>query len=118
MAIIPAVVTDFNRMGVMRIEWAAMATGDTGQPVDWAGHADRSVQVFGTFGGSSVAIEGSNDAGPTPTNWNVLTDPQGNALNITAAGLERVTEDTCWVRPNITGGTGSPITVQMLLRRK
>ena len=117
MAVIPAIVTDFNRFGTMRIEWPNMATGDTGQPVDWAGHADRSVQVKGTFGGASVAIEGSNDADP-PTNWNVLTDPQGTALNMAAASIEMITEDTCWVRPNITGGAGATITVQMLLRRK
>ena len=42
--------------------WPAMQNGDDGQPIELANFADRSVQVFGTFGsGGNARIEGSLD---------------------------------------------------------
>lgn len=109
---------ELNRAGTRRAEWDALTTGDDGQPIDWSEFADRSVQVYGTFGGATVTMQGSNDPGPTPTNWNTLTDLQGNALAFTAAGLEMIAEPTCWVRPVVTGGAGTSINIQMFLRRR
>jgi hypothetical protein len=117
MATLPASVLEFNRMQCRRAAWVGLATGDDGAPIDWSAFADKSVQVFGTFGGATVTLQGSNDEGPVPTNWTVLTDMQGNALNFTTAALEQVSENTCWVRPVVTGGAASGITIQMLLRR-
>lgn len=118
MATLPAAVFEFNRSQVRRAVWTGLATGDDGQPIDWSAYADRSVQVFGTFGGATVTLQGSNDEGPTPTNWNTLTDLQGNAIAFTAAGLEMISEGTLWVRPAVTAGAASGITVQMMLRRE
>jgi hypothetical protein len=117
MATLPASVLEFNQSQTRRAAWTGMATGDDGAPIDWSAFADRSVQVFGTFGGAAVALQGSNDL-TNPTNWNALTDLQGNAINFTTAGLEQISESTCWVRPVVTGGAASGITVQMLLRRR
>lgn len=116
MATIAADVQEFNRARTRRAVWAGLSNVDDGQPIDWSAHADRSVQVFGTFGGATCVIQGSNDL-QNPTNWNTLTDLQGNALSFTAAGLEQVAEGTCWVRPLVSGGAGpTSVTVQMLLR--
>lgn len=109
---------EFNREGTRRAEWLALTTGDDGQPINWSEFADRSVQVYGTFGGATVTMQGSNDLGPVPTNWNTLTDLQGNALAFTVAGLEMVAEPTCWIRPVVTGGVGASLNVQMFLRRR
>ena len=117
MATLPVDIQEFNRTQVRRAVWTALATGDDGAPIDWSAYTDRSVQVFGTFGGGTVTLQGSNDAGPTPTNWNPLTDLQGNAIAFTAAGLEMIAEGTLWVRPVVTAGAASGITVQMMLRR-
>lgn len=94
--------------------WPSMALGDDGQPIELANFADRSVQVTGVFGvGGSVRIEGSIDG----TNYAVLTDPQGNALDITTAKIEAVSELVRWVRPRVTAGDGSTVlTVLMLLK--
>lgn len=94
--------------------WPAIPNGDDGERLELANFADRSVQVFGTFGaGGSVRIEGSNDG----TNWATLTDPQGNALDITSAKIEAITEVVRWIRPRVTAGDGTTaITVVMLLR--
>ena len=78
--------------------------------------ADRSVQVFGTFGAAgNLRVEGSNDGGTT---WATLTDPQGNALDFTSAKIEAITEICELVRARVTAGDGTTsLTVAFLLRR-
>ena len=92
-----------------------LANGDTGAPVRNVQWADRSVQVSGTFGtGGSVNWEGSNNE----STYIVLTDPQGNAITITTARLEAVTEITALARPNVTAGDGTTaLTVVLVARR-
>jgi hypothetical protein len=89
-----------------RAVWTPLTTvNDVGAAVELHHFTDRSVQVVGTFGaGGSVSIEGSNDGGTT---WKVLTDPQGNALTFTAAGLEAISEMTQKLRPHVTAGDGT-----------
>jgi hypothetical protein len=96
------------------ISWANLANGDDGAPVQYTHFADRSVQVSGTFGGATVHIEGSIDG----TNYEVLTDPQGNNLSLVAAKIEAITEATRYIRPRVSGGDGTTsINVAILVRR-
>jgi len=97
------------------ITWASLANGDTGSALEMAGSADRSVQVVGTFGsGGNLRLQGSNDG----TNWNTLTDPQGNDINITSTKIEQVTEVVRYMRPNVTGGdVTTNLTITILVRR-
>jgi hypothetical protein len=50
-----------------------------------------------------VRLEGSNDG----TNYAALTDPQGNALDITTAKVEQIMELTRYIRPRVTAGDGT-----------
>lgn len=95
--------------------WSGLANLDDGDPVAMSAYSDRSVQVTGTFGvGGNCRIQGSNDG----VNWAVLTDPQGNDLNITSAKIEAVLEVTRLIRPLITAGDGTTnLAVTMLCRR-
>lgn len=95
--------------------WANIANGDDAAPVNFSAYADRTVQVDGTFGtGGAVVLEGSLDG----TNYQTLTDPQGNQLSFTSARIESVTEATVWVRPRVTAGDGTTaINVSLLVRR-
>lgn len=101
--------------GAVLVTWASMANGDTGQPVSYPAHADKSVQVEGTFGtGGSVAVQGSNDG----TNYRALNDLGGTAIAVTADGIKGVGENTQYVQPAVTAGDGTTsITVTMLLKR-
>ena len=102
--------------GTIRVTWTPLTTtDDTGTPVDAPDHTFKEVQVFGTFGaGGSVRVQGSLDGGTT---WAALNDVQGNALNVTAAGIERVQESTARVRPLVTAGDGTTsLTVVMILK--
>lgn len=85
--------------------WSGLSAVDTaGEAVGYGAHADRSVQVMGTFGaGGAVTLQGSNDG----SSWYTLTDFQGNALVITVAGIYTVSEATRFIRPSITGSDGT-----------
>jgi hypothetical protein len=99
------------------LQWATMHNGDQGAQFDYMfyHHADRSVQLAGTFGsGGTCIIEGSNDG----TNYATLSDTGGNALSLTAAAMKAITEVPRYIRPRISAGDGTTaITVTMLLRR-
>ena len=71
------------------VQWTGLLNGDDGAPFVGAAAADRSIQFQGTFGvGGTIVFEGSNDG----SNYQSLTDPQGNAISKTAAALEAVAE--------------------------
>ena len=92
--------------------WADLADGDEGEAVQYGSFSDRSVQFVGTFGGGTVMFEGSNDG----VNYATLSDPQGNPLSKTSAGIEAVLEATRYVRPRVSGGAGGAITVILFVR--
>lgn len=78
-----------------------MAITDVGPGIEFYAYADRSVQVFGTFGaGGSVLIEGSNDG----EHWSALADPQGSPLVFNTAKIEAVLECTRHLRPVVAAG--------------
>lgn len=96
------------------IEWTGLLNGDTGESIQMPGSSDRSIQFSGTFSGGTIILQGSNDG----TNWETLTDLQGNAISKTASGIEMVVEVTRYIRPNVTAGDGSTsLTATLLLKR-
>ena len=101
---------------IQRIRWLAMANGDTGAAIELGNYQDRSIQITGTFGaGGSVSLQGSNDGGTT---WATLTDPAGNALTFTSAGLKQVLQITHKVRMTVTAGDGTTSLNAYLFMRK
>ena len=71
-----------------------------------------AIQVIGTFGGASVALQGSNDG----DNWVGITDRAGTAIAITAAGGAEFSTAYLYLRPLATGGTGDDLDVFISLR--
>jgi hypothetical protein len=108
-----AVITELPHARL--VTWSGLLNTDDGNPFEGAEFADRTAQVFGTFGASgSVQLEGSNNG----TNWNILTDPQGNALTFTTGRIEQVLELPRFIRPLVTAGDGTTnLTVSMFCRR-
>lgn len=100
---------------VVLYTWAAIPNGNTGAPIKLENFNDLTATIEGTFGtGGSCTLQGSNDG----TNYYSLTDPQGNAITKTAAGLESVTELPVYVRPSVTAGDGTTaIDVRIVARR-
>lgn len=99
--LLPSQVLTLNR-----VKWTPLTTTNTdGQAFNSADFQDRTVQITGTFGtGGSVTMQGSNDDGVT---WATLTDPLGNNLTFTAAGMKQITELPQYIRPLVTAGDGT-----------
>lgn len=103
--------------GITIGSWTGLTktTDDVGEAIALPNRADRAVQVTGTFGtGGSVRIEGSIDG----ANYAVLTDPQGNALDITAAKIESITEPVRYIRPRVTAGDVTTALAVHIIARK
>lgn len=97
--------------------WTLTNADNDGAPIgpNHSDYADRTVQAAGTFGGATVAIQGSNDDGVT---WFTVDDPQGTDLTMTTAGGKAIIEVTERMRPLLTGGAASSVTVSMICLRQ
>ena len=100
----PPLRDDGMRPGGLVAIWTPLTSANpNGDAFEWIHGRDRSVQLTGTFGNATVLIQGSNDG----TNYVTLTDPQGNALSFTTAGLEQIEEATRYIKPTSSGGDGT-----------
>lgn len=95
------------------VTWVLTNANNVGVAVTYEDYADRTVQMLGTFGGATVVLEGSLDGGTT---WATLTDPQGNAISTSAALLEAVSEAVPLIRPSLSGGAASTVTIILFVR--
>lgn len=83
--------------------WTPVTNADTCVAVSCPTLRDKSIQVAGTFGSVSVALHGSNDG----TNYAALSDPAGNVIAITAAGIVQIGQITHYIKPVGSGGGGT-----------
>lgn len=99
--------------------YGGMLNGDDGAPIspNHSNYADRSVEVFGTFGvGGSVTVEGAPDPGST---YAALRNASSVTLAITAAGHEQILEVPAFTRPRVTAGDGTTsLTVVITCRKR
>lgn len=94
--------TQFDASGGMRVYKWTLGAGENGGAFEASGLADRSVQVTGSFFGTTVVVQGSNEK--VPSNWFTMHDSAGSALTFTAAGGDAVMENCLHVRVITTGG--------------
>lgn len=101
--------------GVPTVRWDAITTS-TDTPLKFAvteqwGLAG-SVQFAGTFGGSTVTLQMSNDG----TNWVDIKDLQGITVSATATAMFEFTCSAAYIRPSVTGGSANNVDVILVLR--
>jgi len=111
MASIAAIKNGETIDNVVSFSWS-LGAGDTGKPERLANYPDKTVQITATFG--SATLRGSNKAAPDDAvagDWFNLTDPQGNAITLTAAGGALIAQNPLWISPITTGGSGYVITI-------
>lgn len=88
----------------VQITWSGLLQGDNGDGIDYTHYLNKTFQVFGTFGGASITVQGSNDG----TNWAALSDGQGATLSLTSSKPLRRSDDIpMFVRPVVSGGDGT-----------
>lgn len=98
------------------VDWQGLKDDDTGEPVEFVAYGDRSVHVTGAFGSANtqVILEGSNDG----VNWSPLRNvfAQQLVFGSTSGALQTVADVSWKVRPRVINGTGSNLSVSLLLR--
>lgn len=119
MAAIVPTVTDVSQKGdgsCILVVWTPVtsAGADTCVPVQYPEHSDKSIQVTGTFGGGSIAVQGSNIPGGAG-GYASLFDPSSTVIAITdATKIKAVLENTTYVAPLLSGGSSTSVTISML----
>jgi len=100
--------------GLETVTWSTLTENDTaasyepGSLKPLAG----SIQVTGTFGGSTVVLQGSNDN----TNFVDLNDTNGTAISLTAAGAAEFSTAMAYIRPSASGGTSQDLDIVISMR--
>ena len=94
----------FGIGATIAITWSGLLQGDNGDLIQFAHYLNKTFHVFGTFGGATITIQGSNDG----VNWGPLNDATGTALSLTTSKPIRRTDDIpLYVRPLVVGGDGT-----------
>lgn len=70
------------------------------------------IQAIGTFGGTTVKLQGSNDN----TNWVDIKDTAGTAIGLTAAGGAEFSTSFLYLRPLASGGSSVDVDVFIVMR--
>jgi hypothetical protein len=115
MAVITSSITTVGSPdGVPSVRWVNIGDADTCTPFimrQQYGLA-ASVQVVGTFGGATMTIQVSNDG----TNWVTAQGVDNTGITFTSTGYREFSLSAAYVRPLISGGAGSNLSVIMVLR--
>lgn len=114
MATVTPVMDMLERGTLIKWTWNALRQSDTGGVVEWARLADRSVHIYGTWGGASVVMEGSNDG----SNMCQLENLKGLPISVSANALFGILQLCCHIQPRVVGGDGTTNLTAILLSRK
>ena len=109
-----AVVPSQPVSGVIKLTWETLTEADTCEEYLAGGTEPLicSVQVIGTFGSATVIMQGSNDL----VNWVGLSDLQGDAISLTAAGAAEFSTGMLYLRASASGGTGQDLDIFVVMR--
>lgn len=114
MATVTPAMNMLERGTLITWTWTGLHLNDTGDQVEWSRLADRSVHVYGTWGGASVIMEGSNDG----SNFVTLDDLTGIAISKSANALFGILQIAAYIRPRVVGGDGTTSLTAILLSRR
>lgn len=109
--------------GVYTIVWTSVGTtsaDDSGAGVIIpGGYEDVTIHVKGTFAGSTLTVQGSNDAVPSVgAAWAALNADPSGAAAFTVAGVKKLAERAFAIRPVLTCGSSSNLDVTAIIRKK
>lgn len=113
MALISATKIWNDRNDIVAYEWV-MTENDTAEAARVPNRSDKTIQVHDDFGTSgAIRVAGSIDPGKGV--FADLTDPQGNTIEFTAAGIETIMENVAYIRPRISAGTSVSVTIRIFM---
>ncbi len=97
---------------VLVYKWV-LEDNETGDKVEVPRHSDKTVHLFGTFGGT-VTIEGGCDPDGV-ADFVTLSDTDGNLLSFTSKDCKPVVQNVYKIGPKAGAGVGS-VTVFLMMR--
>ena len=108
MAAIEPVEQSWNGDGRLWL-WEGLVEGDTCLPLNInERQVEVGVDVYGTFGGSTIAITGSLDQ----TQFSAINDSWGNAMSFTSvSGIIPIGPKINGVKPTIAAGSGADVDI-------
>lgn len=111
--------TRVNNPGALRetdiLGYWVLTPGDTASPLLCPRFADKTIHMFGTWGGATVKLQESND--PNLSSYQDAYDVTSTAISKTADGaLQVLITNPYAIKPVITGGSGSSVTVAVMGR--
>lgn len=102
--------------GVRVLLWETITESDTCLPVTVEGleGAVGNLQAVGTFGGATVALQGSNDG----ATWTALNDQNGDAIALATTSGVAADFSTAmrYIRPSVSGGSSQDLDLYLCLR--
>lgn len=98
------------------VTWVLTTADNVGDFFTFPRFFDKTVHVFGTFGGGAVDFIGSNEPG-APTNGVAMEDMDANPAQATGNALLVLKEVPRQMRPQLIGSTGATVTVIVVGRR-
>ncbi len=85
-----------------------LRSGDTALPLICPRYSDKSIYIFGTWGGATVALTGGND--PDLADFDSVYDFEGTNISQTADRKVWVLLPNVYaIKPTITGGDGTTV---------
>lgn len=96
---------------VISVSWFNVPLDEDGAYIELPNHSDKTVHCFGTFGGGSITLYGSNDTRVVTdlanASWVALKDIQGNVITMNAAGMAFIPDNPRYIKVRTTGGDGT-----------
>lgn len=95
-------------------KWEGITEADTCEPVKLEPFSDKSVQIAGTVDG--ISIEGSLVPDAGDDDYEILDEPNGDPITVSAGAIKSILPNVWFVRPKQPTGTGNDITVYLMAR--
>lgn len=104
--------TEFPQKGVARVTWPSLSVSESGQAAGVTRWQEKTIQIIGPLGTTTLTIQGSNDG----TNWATLNAKGNDAdssipLSGLVAGIYSILENPAFIRPVASAGDTSGIAV-------
>jgi len=99
------------------IEWTGLLAGDDGDWRLFARYPDKSIHVFGTFGGATVRFQGTHETDTKVNPVNLRSASETVIGIVTATDIKQILENPLYCRPLIVGGDGTTsLTVRLVCK--
>ncbi len=104
--------TEYPQKGVARVTWPDLDAGESGQAAGVTRWQEKTIQITGSLGTTTITIQGSNDG----TNWATLNSKGMDAdsaipLSGLGVGIYSILENPAFIRPVASAGDSSNIPI-------